>query len=100
MPIRPGNRSRYPVYWPLLSRIIRIARARQQCEWCQAVNGLPHPVTGSIVVLTVAHVHDHAPENDRWDNLAALCQKCHNGHDAWHRRNGHKAVGDLFPEAR
>lgn len=81
MPIRPENRSRYPVYWRVLSGFIRWSRARAQCEWCGAVHGCPHPVTGSRVVLTTAHVHDHRPEMDRPDNLAALCQRCHLGHD-------------------
>lgn len=33
-----------------------------------------------IVVLTVAHI-DHDKTNNRFDNLAALCQRCHLGHD-------------------
>jgi 5-methylcytosine-specific restriction endonuclease McrA len=36
------------------------------------------------VVLTVAHL-DHNPENCADDNLAALCQRCHNAYDAPHR---------------
>lgn len=35
----------------------------------------------SIVVLTTAHVFDDRPEASSLLNLAALCQKCHNGHD-------------------
>lgn len=35
----------------------------------------------SRVVLTVAHL-DHDKTNNRFWNLAALCQKCHLGHDA------------------
>jgi len=34
------------------------------------------------VVLTCAHVFDKRPEACSLLNLAALCQKCHNGHDA------------------
>lgn len=44
-------------------------------------HGKPHPVTGSIVILTTAYVHDDRPEACSFLNLAALCQKCHNGHD-------------------
>lgn len=104
MPIRPENRSRYPAYWRVLSGFIRWSRARAQCEWCGALHGCPHPVTGSRVVLTTAHVHDHAPEADRLDNLAALCQRCHNGHDAKHRAEGIRQrarahTADLFAEA-
>lgn len=34
----------------------------------------------TLVVLTVAHL-DHDKTNNRFDNLAALCQKCHLQHD-------------------
>lgn len=46
------------------------------------------PSPWSIVVLTTAHVHDDRPEASDLLNLAALCQKCHNGHDAKARRRG------------
>lgn len=36
------------------------------------------------IVLTVAHL-DHDPTNNSLDNLRALCQRCHNRHDAPHR---------------
>lgn len=52
MPIKPENRARYPADWKLRSRFVRLVRARGRCEWCGAVNGQPHPVTGSKVVLT------------------------------------------------
>ena len=55
------------------------------------------------IVLTVAHL-DHAPENCADDNLAALCQRCHNAYDAPKRAEGIRqrareklACGDLFP---
>lgn len=86
MPIRPEMKSRYPKDWKLRSRFIRFYRAKNCCEWCGAENGKSHPVTGSKVVLTTAHVYDHRPENASFLNLAALCQKCHNGHDAEMRR--------------
>lgn len=88
MPIRAENKHRYPPEWPLISLWVRVC-AGWHCEWCDAVQGRPHPVSGSIVVLTVAHVHDPAPENCTPTNLAALCQKCHLGHDRKH----HVAVG-------
>ena len=46
------------------------------------------PSPWSIVVLTTAHVFDDRPEAASLLNLAALCQKCHNGHDAPSRRQG------------
>jgi len=82
MPIRPEMRARYPKDWKLRSRFVRFYRAGNRCEWCGCENGKPHPVTGSRVVLTVAHVFDDRPEASELLNLAALCQKCHNGHDA------------------
>lgn len=82
MPISPENAARYPSYWRVLSGFVRFARARAQCEWCGAVHGCAHPITGSRVVLTTAHVHDRRPEADRLDNLAALCQRCHLRHDS------------------
>jgi len=84
MPIRPENRGRYPADWKLRSRFIRTIRARGCCEWCGAENGKPHPKTGSVVVLTTAHVFDQRPEAAGFLNLAALCQKCHLGHDRKH----------------
>ena len=82
MPIRPEMRARYPADWKLRSRFVRFYRARNRCEWCGAMNGCAHPVTGSRVVLTVAHVHNHRPEAASLLNLAALCQRCHLRHDA------------------
>ena len=86
MPIRPENLARYPADWSLRSYFVRFVRARGRCEWCGAQDGNAHPITGSIVVLTTAHVHDERPEASDLLNLAALCQKCHNGHDAIGRR--------------
>jgi hypothetical protein len=122
----PFDRSRYPVNWREISRAVR-DRSGGICEAhlviadyprlapCQARNGEPHPITGSRVVLTVAH---------RWrgpcaecdglgvkcgnpDHLAALCQRCHLAYDLEHHirnrrvnRHARRAVADLFPEAR
>jgi hypothetical protein len=85
VPIRPENRDRYPRDWPEISRRVR-ARANWQCEGspafpdCRAWNGEPHPETGSIVVLTVAHL-DRTPENCSDENLRAMCQRCHLTYD-------------------
>ena len=89
MPIRPENRKRYPADWKEISLRIK-DRERWHCKWCFAAHGKPHPVTGSNVVLTVAHL-DHQPENNADDNLAALCQRCHNTYDAPMRAAGIKA---------
>ena len=91
MPIRPEMRARYPKDWKLRSRFVRTVRAKNRCEWCGAENGKPHPITGSTVVLTTAHVHDQRPEAASLLNLAALCQRCHNAHDAPMRRANREA---------
>jgi hypothetical protein len=96
MPIRPENRKRYPAEWPAISWVIRWVRALGRCEcrgecenaafWkdrCDAINGQPHPRTGSTVVLTVAHL-DHTPENCHPANLRAMCQGCHLRYDRDH----------------
>jgi len=80
---RAENKARYPKDWKQRSRAIR-ERAGNRCEGCGPENGKPHPVTGSIVVLTVAHL-DHQPENCDPTNLRAWCQRCHNTYDAAHR---------------
>lgn len=127
MPIRPENRARYPKDWAAISRRIR-RRARNRCECkgdcgtnhgaeifisaekvvsslrCIALNGKPHPVTGSLVVLTVAHL-DQQPENCDPSNLKAMCQRCHNRLDMPHRKRGiaerrraKLAIKDMFAE--
>lgn len=132
MPTRPENKARYPRNWAAISLRIRTLRAQNQCECdglcgyvhhvdgagrqqdlrpgteevprfrCTAINHAPHPVTGSRVVLTVAHL-DHVPENCAARNLKALCQRCHNMYDNKHRRRGmqerarlRRANGDFF----
>jgi 5-methylcytosine-specific restriction endonuclease McrA len=86
MPIRPENKHRYPKDWQEIRERI-LERANNRCEWCGAENYVPHPVTGAKVILTIAHL-DHTPENCTDDNLAALCQLCHNTYDAKERVRG------------
>jgi len=83
MPIKPENKARYPKNWKAISERIRFVRAGNKCEFCGAVNYEPHPITGSKVILTVAHL-DHTPENCCDDNLRALCQRCHLRYDSRH----------------
>ena len=90
MPIAAENKARYPADWALRSFFVRVIRAGNKCEWCGAVNGRPHPVTGSRVVLTAAHVYDKRPEAAGLLNLAALCQRCHNRHDAADRQQNRR----------
>jgi hypothetical protein len=97
MPIRPEERGRYPADWKTISGEIRFGRAQGRCECrgecrsprhtgpdrCQAQHGAGHPVTGSRVVLTTAHL-DHTPENCDPANLRAMCQLCHLSYDREH----------------
>lgn len=108
MPIKPENAKRYPKDWKDIVQRIR-QRSGGRCEFimsngerCLAKQGEPHPITGSIVVLTVAHLN-HTPEDCRDENLLDSCQRCHNRYDLPHRRkNAEKtrrarlAAGDLF----
>jgi hypothetical protein len=77
----PMNRAQYHPDWESISRQIR-EQAGWRCEGsprfpeCRAEHGSPHPVTGSRVVLTVAHL-DHDKANNDPANLRALCQRCH-----------------------
>ena len=87
MPVKPDNRALYPKNWR--SEIVPAVRARSgnRCEGiekypdCRAENGKPHPVTGSIVVLTVMHLN-HDPTDNRMENLKHGCQRCHLTYDA------------------
>ncbi|MGJ5667779.1 hypothetical protein QLG13_07910 [Rhodococcus aetherivorans] len=96
MPIRPENRARYPKNWRTEIRPAILDRAGQRCEGspeypdCRAVNYQPHPVTGSKVILTIAHL-DHTPENCHPDNLRAWCQRCHLKYDAEHHAEQRRA---------
>ena len=89
----PCDYSNYPNDWvDVRDRILKRAggndwpgsdsRLGAICEWCGAMNYHAHPITGSKVVLTIAHLDDPDPMNCADDNLAALCQKCHNSFDA------------------
>lgn len=107
MPIKPENAARYPADWRAISTRIK-ERAGWACESvpgqppCRARHGQRHPITGAVVVLTVAHL-DHQPEHCEDSNLRALCQRCHNRYDQPHRkknaahtRRAQKQNGELF----
>ncbi|RYZ16904.1 MAG: hypothetical protein EOO70_03335 [Myxococcaceae bacterium] len=83
----PVDWSLYPKNWRDLVAQVR-ARSRDVCECrgqcgrarcqtgCGAINKQPHPVTGSRVVLTTAHLDHNTTHNDL-SNLLHLCQSCH-----------------------
>lgn len=90
MPIKPENKQRYPRNWWSIRAAI-LDRSNGFCEGsplypdCRAQHGARHPITGSKVILTVAHM-DQTPENCTPENLRALCQRCHLTFDARWRR--------------
>jgi hypothetical protein len=108
MPIKPENRDRYPDDWPQIVAAVR-KRAGDRCECrgecgtrgakkaacavpdlqgrCRAVHGQPNPRTGSLVVLTTAHLDDQ-PETRDLNLLRSMCQACHLAYDTLlHRAN-------------
>ena len=87
----PVDYSKYPANWKQISKRIRFERAGNRCEVCGAENYQPHPETGSRVVLTVAHLN-HDVNDNRDENLQAMCQRCHNRYDADHRRANAKVT--------
>jgi hypothetical protein len=101
----PIDYSQYHPKWKLISWLIRVKRAKNKCEWCEAPNGqlIYRPNKGmpdwklwpegmesealsidgyksTKIVLTVAHI-DHDKKNNCFNNLVALCQRCHLKHD-------------------
>ena len=83
----PFDPSKYPSNWKDISHQIRFIRADGQCEWtedgrrCEARHLEAHPLTGSKVVLTTAHLN-HTPMDCRFENLMAMCQLHHLRYDS------------------
>ena len=96
MPIKKENRDWYPSDWKARSKFVRFIRARNHCEWCGAENYKPHPIAGSKVVLTTAHIYNGIERPHQLLNLAALCQKCHLGHDMKDRVRNRKKNKNQF----
>ena len=112
----PCDYSKYPKNWKTFIRPSVLLRAGNCCEGspaymdCRAENGKAHPVTGSMVVLTIAHMDHDLAHNDGMDrgkhakrsgraNLRALCQRCHLKHDQ-HAENARKTrKGKMQAEA-
>ena len=65
-----------------------LARAKNKCEFCGAIQGKPHPITKTKVTLQVMHL-DHDPENwkIKLSRLRTACQKCHTSYDKVERQN-------------
>lgn len=110
MPIRPENLARYPKTWREMVAAARV-RSGNRCECvgqcglnhgagdevnsdpprCRATNGEPHPLTGSKVVLTLAHEHGVPLEETTIDRMFHACQQCHLRYDKdIHRQNSER----------
>jgi len=86
----PIDYKKYPKNWKTEIRPKILERAGNKCEGspkypeCRAEDRSPHPVTGSKVILTIAHLN-HDTKDSRPENLRAWCQRCHNTYDAPYR---------------
>jgi 5-methylcytosine-specific restriction endonuclease McrA len=86
MPISSDKAALYPPNWFEISQQVKL-EADYKCQGspaypdCRAEDRRPHPVTGSLVVLTVGHL-DHNPAHNDRKNLRAWCQRCHLTYDA------------------
>ena len=106
MKLYPGGSINSPEWKAIRARILKRAGDRCECACgCRAANHDTHPMTGSFVVLTIAHL-DQDETNSADDNLKALCQRCHNRLDAPHRRknaaktrHNKRAARDFFEGA-
>lgn len=93
----PMDRSLYPDDWLEISQRVRFQRAKGRCECigecgmghdqrCAAEHKKNHPVTGSRVILTTAHLDQRPGDRDE-SRMRAYCQRCHLAYDAaWRKR--------------
>jgi hypothetical protein len=52
----PVDYKLYHPKWSLISYLIRVKRANNCCEWCDAVHAQRNAVTDSKVFLSIAHI--------------------------------------------
>lgn len=77
----PCDYRKYPKDWKEIRARI-LVRDEHCCKFCGVKN---YSVRGTArIVLTIAHL-DHDVTNNSGENLAALCQRCHNRHDKDYR---------------
>ena len=134
MPIKPDRLALYPPDWPQIVARIK-ERDGNSCKKCGVADRaigyrqddgsfvtvawdgnrqrladeqFPYGdlVRLILIVLTCAHLDDPNPANVADENLAMLCQRCHNRHDQPMRlinaaatRRARKSNGDLFGQA-
>jgi len=74
----PIDRSKYHPDHAWYRRLIRL-RAADRCEQCGQMNGIRNE-RGVLVQCQLAHL-DQNIHNNRFENLAWLCRRCHLNHD-------------------
>lgn len=96
----PIDYKKYPANWLSEIRPAILKRANEKCEECGVVNYswinkrtreicLQDEENTIYVVLTIAHLN-HDINDNREENLKALCQKCHLHHDREHHTRSRK----------
>mgnify|MGYP006322693029 CR=1 FL=1 len=103
----PIDYKKYPSNWKTEIRPAILKRADNRCEFCGVDNysigfrnseGVFVKTDKHIrklscftikIVLTIAHLN-HDINDNRYENLKALCQKCHNQLDAPYRASNRK----------
>ena len=87
-----GNGQSWPSLEPLSFEAARDFAMEYNCCGCKDED----QNRWIVIVLTVAHLN-HLPEDNRPENLAALCQQCHNRHDAAHRQDTRRTLPNQLP---
>lgn len=105
----PWLRADYPLDWDTVIRPALLTRGNGCCEGspsfpqCRAANYEVHPITGSRVILTCAHLCHCEPKCGELTHLRLLCQRCHltldadlhAKHSAERRRQERQLAGQL-----
>ena len=107
----PCDYSKYPANWKteIRPRILERSKGEdgiEKCEWCGVRNRQvlqrveSKRIREVLVILTIAHLN-HDTTDNRDENLAALCQKCHLTYDAnFHAMNASKTRDEKRGQAR
>ena len=91
----PVDWCKYPSNWKTEIRPKILERENHCCKFCGVVNQsevVRHNKNGMKlvkIILTIAHLN-HDTTDNRDENLAALCQKCHLNYDLRHHLKNRK----------
>lgn len=98
----PIDYKQYPSNWKTEIRPAILERDNHCCKFCHLPNYcfinkktreicLPDEDNVTRIILTIAHLDQDKTNND-YENLAALCQKCHLGIDLKHHMENARAT--------